>query len=74
MLFGTTVGQITYSSKAKGFTVICCACGWGSYVKIVPRNQKYAIIECTREECGQVVHVYDNGSSEIVQESKHAIR
>lgn len=74
MLFGTTVGQITYSSKAKGFTVICCACGWGSYVKINSPSVGCVIIECKRDECGQIVHVWEDGSSEIAQESKHAIR
>lgn len=71
MLFGVTVGEITFNSKSKGFFAVCCACGWSSYVNITPSSLGYVIIECERDECGQIVHIYEKGSGVVAVESKH---
>lgn len=83
MLFGVKVGDITFSSESKGFFAVCCACGTNHKIKTYPylgpvgitkenitgAHQMYVIIEC--KECDQIVHVYQDGTSEIIQESKH---
>jgi hypothetical protein len=69
MLFGTNAWEVN-NSYARGFKMICCACGWASFVNIDAPSVNCAIIECKREECGQVVQITD-GEAEIIKPSKH---
>jgi len=69
MLFGTNAWEVNFSYP-RGFKAICCACGWGSHINIDAPSVGCVIIECKREECGQIVSIVD-GESEIDRESKH---
>jgi hypothetical protein len=69
MLFGTNAWEINFTYP-RGFKAICCACGWSSHVNITAPSVRCVIIECKREECGQVVQITD-GEDEIIKQSKY---
>jgi hypothetical protein len=80
MLHGTTAWEVNMSHP-RGFITICSACGKGQGVSLkgdmydpqkendftTAPSQLCVIIEC--RECGQVVRVFPEGSSQILTKS-----